>query len=262
MYKRDPRLLVFISLLLVSSCAVLNQAEQETVSAKPEIEPSEAITKSRKLYAKRSDLGKVREAINILEKARNPEMRNFEVEWRFAKYSYYLGSRESVDDKASEKVLKRGLSAARIARRLEPKKADGYFWTGAIVGEQSKRNPVTVGIISTKKIRDAMQKVIEIDPRYEGASAYDVLGQLEMGTRGFAGGSAEKAVKFFEKALKLNMENVYIRLHLGEAYLAVKNAETARKHLQYVLSMKPHPDFVPEHEETVKKAKKLLAQKF
>ena len=58
------------------------------------------------------------------------------------------------------------------------------------------------------------------------------------------------------------MENAYIRLHLGEAYLAVKNAETARKHLQYLLSMKPHPDFVPEHEETVKKAKKLLAQKF
>ena len=58
---------------------------------------------------------------------------------------------------------------------------------------------MTVGVVSVKKIRKAMNRVIEIDPNYQGASAYDGLGQLEMRTRGLTGGSAEKAVEYFEK---------------------------------------------------------------
>ena len=83
-----------------------------------------------------------------------------------------------------------------------------------------------------------------------------------MGTRGLAGGSLEKAVEYFEKALELNKENSYIRLHLGEAYLAQGKKEEAKKHLQYVVDMKASPGFEPEHEETKTDAKRLLATKF
>jgi len=262
MYKREYQLLVVFTILLLSSCASVGSADDEFANPKPEIVPSEALPKAESLYAQRKDLEKVREAIKLLEKARDPEKRNFEVEWKFAQYSYFLGSRESVDETEAEKVLKRGLSAANIAKRMEPDKPDGYFWYAAILGNQAKRSPVTVGVVSVKKIRAAMNKVIEIDPNYQGASAYDGLGQLELGTRGLAGGSAEKAVEYLEKALELNKENSYIRLHLGEAYLAVNKDAEAKKHLRYVLSMKPDPDFIPEYEEAKAKAKKLLEQKF
>ncbi|NNE99556.1 MAG: tetratricopeptide repeat protein [Pyrinomonadaceae bacterium] len=262
MYKREYQLLVFLTILLLSGCTSISSADNEIAGTRPKIEPSEALQKAQGLYDQRKDLDKVREAIKLLEKARDPDNRNFDVEWKFAQFSYFLGSRENIDETEAQKVLKRGLTSAKIAKRLEPSKPDGYFWYAAILGNQSKRSPVTVGVVSIKKIRQAMKKVIEIDPNYQGASAYDGLGQLELGSRGLGGGSAEKAVEYLEKALELNKENSYIRLHLGEAYLAVNKDAEAKKQLQYVLAMKADPDFIPEHEEAKAKAKKLLEQKF
>lgn len=266
MYKREYQTVVILVILLLSSCASMSSADDEITSSNAEINPSTALSEAETLYAQRKDLKKVREAIKVLEKARNPDKRHFQVEWKFAQYSYFLGSRESLGETESEKFFKHGLVAAGIAKRMEPDKPDGYFWYAAILGQQSKRSPVTVGIVSIKKIRAAMEKVIEIDANYQAASAYDGLGQLEMGTRGLSGGSAEKAVEYLEKALELNLElkkeNSYVRLHLGEAYLAVNKDAEAKKQLQFILTMKPDPDFIPEYEETVEKAKKLLERKF
>ncbi len=225
-------------------------------------DPTNALKEADKLFKDRGDLEKAREAIKVLRKARNIEKRNFEVEWKFARYSYFLGSRLNIDDEESEKVLKPALEAARIASRMEPDKPDGYFWYAAILGEQSRRSPVTVGVISVKKIKESMNKVIEIDPEYQGASAYDGLGQVELATRGLAGGSTEKALEYFHKALELNSNNSYIRLHLGQAYLVLNKDAEAKKHLEYVMNMKPNPDFLPEYEETRMEAEKLLDQKF
>ena len=188
--------------------------------------------------------------------------RNFEVEWKYARMSYYLGSRKSIEENEAEKVLKNGLSAAKIAKRMEPEKPDGHFWYAAILGEQSKRSPMTIGMTSIDDIRDAMNKVIEIDPKYQGASAYDGLGQLEMGTRSFGGGSAEKAVEYYEKALELEKENAYVYLHLAEAYLAVDKDAEAKKTIDTLLKLEPDPEYLPEHEEAVTGAKKLLEEKF
>ena len=262
MYKREYQFLVVFTVLLFSGCVGSSSADYDTTTSTPEIKPAEALPIAESLYAQRKNLDKVREAVKLLEKARNPEKRDFDVEWKFAQYSYFLGSREGVDDDEAEKVLKRGLTGANIAKRIQPDKPDGHFWYAAILGAQSKRSPVTVGVVSVKKIKKAMNRVIEIDPSYQGASAYDGLGQLEMGTRGLAGGSAEKAVEYLEKALELNKNNSYIRLHLGEAYLAVNKDAEAKTQLQFVLKMKPDPEFLPEYEESVEKAKKLLEQKF
>jgi predicted Zn-dependent protease len=108
---------------------------------------------------------------------------------------------------------------------------------------------------------EAMNKVIEIQPDYLGASAYDALAQLELATR-LTGGKAEKAIEYLEKALKLEKENTFIRLHLAEAYLAVNRDAEAKKQIDYLLKMKPDPDYLPEYKESTEKAKELLKTKF
>ena len=65
---------------------------------------------------------------------------------------------------------------------MEPDKPDGYFWYGANLGELARRSPITVGIKSVADIQQAMNKVIEIDPGYQKASAYDALAQIELQT--------------------------------------------------------------------------------
>lgn len=144
---------------------------------------------------------------------------------------------------------------------MEPEKPDGHFWYGANLGELARKSPITVGLGSIGEIRDAMNKVIELQPDYQGASAYDALAQLELATR-IRGGSAEKAVEYLEKALMIEKENTNVRLHLAEAYLAVNKDAEAKEQIDYLLQMKPNPEYMPEYNEAVEKAKRMLATRF
>jgi tetratricopeptide (TPR) repeat protein len=234
---------------------------QDENSAKQSGAPTaETIAKADELFKQRSDLSKLREAVNLLAQARNPDNRNYEVEWKFAEYNYFLG--KQTDEKESEKALENGARAGKIASRIEPNKPDGFFWYGANLGELAERAPLTKGLTSVGDIREAMNKVIEIEPDYQGASAYDALAQIELATR-MTGGKTEKAIEYLEKALQLEQDNSNIHLHLAEAYLLAANRNVeAKKQLEYIQNMKPDPDFLPEYNEDLQEAKKLLATKF
>jgi tetratricopeptide (TPR) repeat protein len=253
-------LIVAAVALFLISCA--KQAETEELGAA--VDPAviaDVVAKSDSLFKQRSDIAKLREAIKQLGAIRNPNRRNFEVEWKFSKYNYFLG-KQTDDEKESEKAFELGLQSGRIASRIETNKPDGYFWFGANLGEQAKRSPVTVGIKAVDDIREAMNKVIELDPKYQSASAYDALAQVELSTTGMMGGKPQKAVEYLEKALAIEKDNTYIYLHLAEAYSAVGRKPEARKLLEHLLRMKADPEYTVEYDETVAKARKMLESKF
>lgn len=261
---REARFYRFITIAALSFWLISCASKAESVSVEPAVSAAlinDNLAKSEQLFKERDDLAKLREAVKLLAAARDPNQRNFEVEWKFAKYSYFLGKR-AADEKEKEKAFEDGAQAGRIASRMEPNKADGFFWYAANLGEQAKLSPVTVGIKSVDDIREAMNKVIEIDPKYQNASAYDGLAQIELSTAGMMGGKPEKAVEYLVTALKIEDDNSYLHLHLAEAYLATGKKDEAKKQLDYVLKMKPNPDYLPEHRETIEKAKELLDTKF
>lgn len=245
--------------LVFAACA--NRSETEATENQSNAALiSENVSKADALAARHDDLKKLREAVKMLAAVRNPDGRNYEVEWKFARYSYFLG-KLTTDEKESERAFQDGESAGKIASRLEPNKPDGYFWYGANLGEQAKRSPLTKGLTSVADVRAAMSRVVEIEPSYQGASAFDVLAQIELAT-GLVGGKPEKAVEYLEKAVGLEKENAYVRLHLAQAYLAVNRKADARVQLEYLLKMKPNPEYMPEYEEATKEAKKLLDTRF
>lgn len=253
----------FITIGLIStifiSCAKKSEPK-ENKSQPNNALITENLSKAEELSKQHNDLSKLREAVKLLAQIRNSDNRNYEVEWKFARCNYFLGKLIS-DEKESEKIFKEGEAAGKIASRLEPNKPDGFFWYGANLGEQAKRSPLTKGLTSVDDIRTAMNRVIEIEPAYQDASAFDVLAQIELST-GLVGGKPEKAVEYLEKAIVLKKENTYIRLHLAQAYLAVNRDAEAKKQLDYIMQMKPNPDYLPEYEESLKEAKKLLATRF
>lgn len=244
---------------LLASCA--SKAESEPVVknnlAAP---PTEILAKTDELFKQRADLSKLREAVNLLSQNRNPDARNFETEWKFAKYNYFLG-RMTKDEKESEKAFADGEKAGMLASRLEPNKPDGYFWYAANLGETAKRSPVTKGLTSIDDLQNAMKKVIEIDPKYQNASAFDALAQIELATT-LTKGKPEKAVEYLEKGIEIEKDNSYLHLHLAEAFLTLNRKEDAKKQLQILLQMKPNPDYLPEFQETTEQAKKLLETRF
>ncbi len=253
---------ITIAILSFSLISCASKAGSESLTAPVnEARITETLAKCDELFRRREDLAKLREAVKQLAAVRSADARNYEVEWKFAKYNYFLG-KHSTDEKEKEKTFADGSQAGKIASRIEANKPDGYFWYAANLGEQAKLSPVTVGVTAIDEIKAAMNKVIEIQPDYESASAYDALAQVELTTAGLMGGKPEKAVEYLEKALTIDKENIYVYLHLAEAYLATGKKDEAKKQLEYLLKMKPNPDYIPEYSETTEKAKKLLATKF
>lgn len=256
----------FYSLITIVSAAILfascaSNAETDS-AAMPnnQIPAAETIAQAETLFRQREDIAKLREAVALLAKNRTPDKRIYEIEWQFARFSYFLG-KQTDNEKEADTAFERGKQAGRIASRIEPNKPEGHFWFAANLGEQAKDSPVTVGIKSVDDIREAMNKVIEIQPEYQGASAFVALAQIELIT-GMFGGDAQKAIEYLEKALEIEKDNGYIYLHLAEAYLATGRRAEAKTQLQHILKMKPAPDYVIEYKEVSEKAKKLLETRF
>lgn len=261
MSKNYPH--IFITLVLVGffavSCARQPEPEQPAAPL-GQAQINETLARADALFKQRGDLEKLRQAVKIVAGLRRADQRVFEVESKFAEYNYFLGKQIS-DDKESDKVFEDGKQAAQIVERIAPDKADGYFWYAANLGEQARKSPLTVGITSTDEIKTRMNKVIEIQPDFQGASAYDALGLLELET-GLIGGSAQKAVEYLEKGISVDPNNTYLHLHLARAYLKTNRPAEAKKQLEIILKTKPDPDYAAEYQETADEAKKLLATKF
>lgn len=250
--------IIFVMLFLSACSSRENYDDSET--KKETVSAAELIKQADALYEKRDNPDNLRQGIGLLQRARNAEPKNYEANWKLSQFDYYLAA-HTTDDKEIEKAFKQGISAGETASSIAPEKPDGYFWTGANLGGKARKNPLTDGATSVGAIKEQMNKVIEIQPDYQGASAYDALAQVELGTR-ILGGSADKAVEYLEKAMALEDNNSNIRVHLAEAYLATNRKADAKKQLEYVLKMKPDPQFLPEFQESTEQAKRLLDTKF
>ncbi len=238
---------IVITLCLHVGCGGSSDPAPSSAKADPAV-VSAYIAEADSLFRQREDIAKLRQAGEILGKLRATNPRNFETEWKYAKYNYFLGQKTK-DDKERTTAYETGCEAGKVASILEPLKPNGYFWYAANLGELSNLSPITVGLKSVNDIKGAMNKVIELQPDYEDSNAYDALAQVELGSRLY-GGSPEKAIELLEKALQTEKRNAELRIHLAEAYL------------ELALQTQPDPEYLPEQKESIEEAKKMLRTKF
>jgi len=110
----------------LSGCSADRAASRPSQNTTPEA-ISSAVLEAETLFKQREDLEKLRTSIKLLSAVRDPDNRNYQVEWIYAKHNYFLG-KFSTDEKESEEALEEGRDAGKIASRIEPQKPDGYFW--------------------------------------------------------------------------------------------------------------------------------------
>ena len=260
---RASTVYIFLTIVITLCTQIACDDADATVDASFKADPaavSAAVDQSEALFKQREDVQKLRDAVTLLGKARVDNPRSFDLEWRFAKFNYFLG-KQTKDDKEAAKIFGAGRDAGKLASNLEPGKPDGYFWYGANLGEIARVDPLT-GLTTIKDIQGAMNKVLEIHPDYQLSSAYDGLAQVELETTGLLGGNAQKAADLLEKALQNEKTNAYLHLHLADAYLDLKRSADARKQLDAITQMKPTPGYEIEYRDCLDEAKKMLAARF
>jgi|SRR6266536_1308188 len=216
---------------------------------------ADLIAEAERLYGDRADVGNVRRAILELHQAQLVDPGNFDIAWRLSKYNYYLGS-HSTDDREKEKAYREGVDAAKLAIKMADGKPHGHFWLAANYGGSAEISALA-GLAEVDEIREEMEKVIKMDNRFEGGSAYMVLGQTYLEAPLLLGGDRQKAVEYFEKGLKIGPGNAMLHYHLAEAYLSLNRKAEARRQIDTVFAMKPDPNYLPEYNDAVALARKL-----
>jgi len=256
--KWSVLLLYFGAILLLaanSGCRERSIQQSGESTSGPEKSTGQRITEADDFYRQRKDLSNARRGIIALRQARTRDSGNYELAWKLARFEYYLGS-HAKDDAEREAAFRDGIEAGKTAAQLQDNKADGHFWLGANYGGSAEMS-VLASLSSFQDIRMQMEKVIELDESYASGSAYLGLGQLYLKAPKILGGDSKKAVEYLEKGLRFGSDNALLHLRLAEAYHALGRDQDAQKQIDFILNMKPDPDYLPEYEDAVAGAKQL-----
>jgi tetratricopeptide (TPR) repeat protein len=175
-----------------------------------------------------------------------------------------LGQR-AVDRLEADAAAARGLSRIE-ALRLVKGSAELYLWTAVHWGEwglaRGKFASARSGVAS--RLRDLAQTLIDIDPLFEDAAGYRLLGRVhsEVPKILFITNwvSHEKGVQYLRRANRLAPDNPVNCAFLAEAIVDHEpgKKDEARKILEHCVSLTPRPDSVLEDEMYMSDARALL----
>ncbi len=112
-----------------------------------------------------------------------------------------------------------------------------------------------------KPIKEAMRRVLEIDPAYDRGGADRVLGRVYHEVPKFAGGGEKKSLEHLLKSVEYGPRVGLNLLYLADTYISLDEFDKARETLETILTMEPYPDLLPETEEERAQARERLAKK-
>jgi hypothetical protein len=222
-------------------------------------EPEELIAQGDKLFEEMKDMASAQEARAKYQEAA-ASAGSYEAFWKLARLLYYVG-----DNTESKKermiVFSQGIYFTKRAVEMEPEKPDGHYWLGVNYGAYGETKGVLKSLSLVKPIKNAMNKIIELDRGYEDGGPDRVLGRVYFKLPGIAGGSKKKSLEHLLKSKELGPNDALTRCYLADTLLSLKEVDKAREELEFVLSMESDPRWISGVDECKERAKKMLQKK-
>jgi tetratricopeptide (TPR) repeat protein len=207
------------------------------------------------LYGQRERLELAREAAAIWAD-RTKDGRSFEAAWKLARASYWIGTH--APDGERRAALEQGVKAGEQAATLEADRPEGHFWMAANMGALAESFGLMQGLKYRGRIKDALEKVLKMDPGWQQGSADRALGRWYFKVPGLFGGSREKAEMHLRRALGYNPRSTATLVFLAEVLIKEKRADEARGLLQQAIDAPVDPDWAPEDRDFKKLARTLI----
>jgi tetratricopeptide (TPR) repeat protein len=195
------------------------------------------------LYRQRENLPSARQAADTWA-ARATSGKDFEASWKLARAAYWIGTHGETSERRA--ALDRGVKAAEQAIALDSTKPEGHFWMAANMGALAESFGMWQGLKLRGRIKDALERVIKIDPAWQQGSADRALGWWYHKVPGLFGGSDEKAETHLRRALAYNPKSTVSLYFLAEVLLERGKKADALAMLQQVLDAPLDPDWGPE----------------
>jgi tetratricopeptide (TPR) repeat protein len=207
------------------------------------------------LYRQRESLSSAARAADVWAERSGVD---FESAWKLARACYWLGTHEAQGNRRA--TLGRGVNAGENAIRLAANRPEGHFWLAANMGRLAESFGIIQALKYRGRIRDELEKVLAVDPSWQGGSADDALGQWYGTVPRLFGGSPQMAEQHLRAALQHDPSNLSALSFLGEMLLHQRRTAEARVYLQRVLDAAFDAEWAPEDREFKEKAVALLKQ--
>jgi tetratricopeptide (TPR) repeat protein len=211
------------------------------------------------LYKGRADLASARQAADLWEARLKANPRDFESAWKVARATYWIGQHE--EKEAGRKALERGIAAGKQAAAISPDRPEGHFWMAASMGALAESYGVRQGIKYRGAIKDALERVLQLEPAFQQGSAYSALGRWYHMVPGLFGGSEAKSEEYLRKALTYGPDSILTHFYLAETLFERSKDADAIEELKKTVAATRNPDFDPEDREFQAKAAAELARR-
>ena len=211
------------------------------------------------LYRERVDMASARQAADLWEARLKANPRDFESAWKAARAMYWIGPREEKD--AGRRTLERGVAAGKQAAAISPDRPEGHFWMAANMGALAESYGMRQGLKYRGAIKDALERVLQIEPAFQQGSAYSALGRWYHMVPGLFGGSETKSEEYLRKALTYGPDSILTHFYLAETLFERNKDAEAIEELKKTVAATRTPDFDPEDREFQSKAAAELAKR-
>jgi TRAP transporter T-component len=211
------------------------------------------------LYADRANLASARKAADLWAGDLAADSGNFDAGWKLARADYWLGGHAPEGERRA--FLERGIKAGEAAASLQPGRPEGHFWIAANMGALAESYGIRAGLKYRGRIKDELETVLRIDPKFQQGSADRALGRWYFKVPGLFGGSHKLAEQHLRESLKYNANSTASRYFLAELLLDAGRKAEAAAELQRVLDAPLDPEWAPEDREFKEKARALLARR-
>lgn len=220
----------------------------------------ELIAQADQLYAEMKDMAAAQEVMKIYQDALLKAENKYEAYWRMARIHYYIGSHTD-SNKDKKVIFSQGIYYAKKAIALAADKPDGYYWLGVNYGVYGEARGVLKSLFLVDDIKEAMNKVVELNRAYEDGGPDRVLGRVYFKLPGFAGGDMKKSLEHLLKSKEFGPNDSLTRCYLADTYIELKEYSKAKEELEFVLNMESDPRWVSGVEECKAIAKETLEKK-
>lgn len=209
------------------------------------------------MYRGRESLPQAMRATEIWAARLAANPKDFESAWKLARGHYWLGS-NGLPAPERRAALERGVSAGKAAAAIEPHRPEGHYWMAANMGALAESFGMRQGIKYRTAIREALERVLAIDPAFLQGSADRALGRWYFKVPGLFGGDDHKSEQHLRKALAYNENSIITHLFLAETLEELDKRDEAVAELRAALAAPLDPDWMPEDKRFKEQAAALL----
>ncbi|MBV9468773.1 MAG: tetratricopeptide repeat protein [Abitibacteriaceae bacterium] len=179
---------------------------------------------------------------------RSDAEREYPLLWRWARLSHFRAMQAGDNEAEARRHYEAGAEEAKKAVALQPNRVEGHFWYGVNFIEAARRRGwVTVARAMPIAMRH-IERAVAIDEAYHFTGPLRVWGKLTHQKPLLMGGSIDRALDIYVRALQICPDNSTTLLYYAETLIADQKRPKAREVLNKILNDPDDPEWRWEQE--------------